>query len=211
MSILGKVFASKKKEAVPTEEEILQNVIAAHDYSSLPPFDYYPRAYEDDTLIQEETVCPCCGQTVPYIYRGRFHGDPGFTQVCPWCIASGAAAMKYHGVFCKIKDHPEIPEEIRKQVGERTPCFEAWKEEQWCTHCGDMAEYLGTAGWPEIEQLGSAELLADLTGFAEEEVSWDGGKVESILQHLDGDGTPRAYVFRCRKCGVMTGYYDNQK
>lgn len=211
MSIISKIFSLKGKKAEPTEEEILQGIIETHDYSALPPFPYHQRAYENGTIVEETAQCPCCGMEVPYIYKGRFHGDPEFTFVCPWCISSGAAALKYHGVFCKIKELEDVPEELRKQVAERTPCFEGWREEEWRAHCGDMAEFLGTAGWEEIQQINSPELLAELTAYADEEVSWDGGKTEFILQKLDGEGSPRAYVFRCRTCKKLTGYYDYQE
>lgn len=213
MSFLQKLFPPKK-EPPPTEEQILQQIIAGQDYSVLPEFAYYPRAYEDGTIHPaENAVCACCGKEVPYLYGGHFrflehvHGQE-FKEVCPWCIASGAAAGKFHGVFCKVKDVADVPEEIQKVVREQTPCFEGWKEEQWPAHCGDMMEYLGTAGYEEIMACESQELLAALTALAEEEISWDGGKVESVLKRLDGDGSPRAYAFRCRKCGVLSGYYD---
>lgn len=213
MSFLQKLIHSKK-EAPPTEEQILQQMIAGQDYSVLPEFTYYPRAYEDGTIQPvENTVCPCCGKEVSYFYTGHFrflehvHGQE-FKGVCPWCIASGAAARKFHGVFCKVKGITDAPDETQTVIRERTPCFDGWKEEQWFSHCGDMMEYLGTAGYEELVACGSEEFLAALTAIAEEEVSWDGGKPESVLKRLDGDGSPRAYAFRCRQCGVLTGYYD---
>ena len=155
MSFLQKLIHSKK-EAPPTEEEILQQIIAGQDYSVLPEFVYYPRAYEDGTIqAVENTVCPCCGKEVPCLYTGHFHFlDHGhgqeFKGVCPWCIASGAAARKFHGVFCKVKDITDVPAETQALIRERTPCFDGWKEEQWFSHCGDMMEYLGTAGYEEL-------------------------------------------------------------
>ncbi len=199
MSFLQKLIHTKK-EAPLTEEQILQQIIAGHDYSVLPEFVYYPRAYEDGTIQPvENTVCPCCGKEVPYFYGGHFrflehkHGEE-FKGVCPWCIASGAAARKFHGVFCKLKDITDVPEEIQVIIRERTPCFDGWKEEQWFSHCGDMMEYLGTAGYEELVACGSEEFLAALTAIAEEEVSWDGGKPESVLKRLDGDGSPAHFV-----------------
>ena len=96
MSFLQKLIHSKK-EAPPTEEEILQQIIAGQDYSVLPEFPYYPRAYEDGTIHPaEHAVCACCGKEVPCLYGGHFHflehaRGQQFQEVCPWCIASGAA------------------------------------------------------------------------------------------------------------------------
>ncbi len=37
---------------------------------------------------------------------------------------------------------------------------------------------------------------------------WTPGLVEEYLTELDKDGSPTAYVFRCRHCGTHVAYSD---
>ena len=106
MSFLQKLIHSKK-EAPPTEEEILQQIIAGQDYSVLPEFVYYPRAYEDGTIqAVENTVCPCCGKEVPCLYTGHFHFlDHGHGQEFKGSAHGVSPAGPPHGSFtgCSAK------------------------------------------------------------------------------------------------------------
>jgi uncharacterized protein CbrC (UPF0167 family) len=76
--------------------------------------------------------------------------------------------------------------------------------EQWWTHCGDAARYLGRAGRKELLDLGAEAIAAiqDATGLD------NGPEWEKFFSDLDADGSPTAYIFRCKKCGIVGGYQD---
>jgi uncharacterized protein CbrC (UPF0167 family) len=64
------------------------------------------------------------------------------------------------------------------------------------THCDDAAAFLGPVGYREL--LDHPETLAGLRG----EMGDDG------VKDLSKDGSPTAYLFRCRHCGVELANWD---
>ncbi len=98
----------------------------------------------------------------------------------------------------------EVDEEIIGVIAQRTPGFSGWQQEQWWTHCADAAEFIGRAGRAELEAHGEAAVAAiqDSTGLD------DGPRWQHFLAALNKDGSPTAYLFRCRHCGVVGGYQD---
>src|SRR5262249_33725880 len=96
------------------------------------------------------------------------------------------------------------PEAVIEEVAYRTPGFSGWQQEQWWTHCGDAAQFIGRVGRRELETLGPRALAAiqDSAGLA------DGPQWDQFLAALGKDGSPRAYVFRGSKCGQLGGYQD---
>ena len=65
------------------------------------------------------------------------------------------------------------------------------------THCDDAAAFLGPVGYPELQRHPQAlELLQS----EDHSADW--------LQDLSRDGSPTAYLFRCRHCGVELANWD---
>ena len=88
----------------------------------------------------------------------------------------------------------------------RTPGFSGWQQEHWLYHCGDGAAFLGAAGWPELEK------HPDALDKVREELPrgvWSSDEVEAYLRALYKDGSPTAYLFRCRHCGTHLAYSDS--
>jgi uncharacterized protein CbrC (UPF0167 family) len=96
------------------------------------------------------------------------------------------------------------PEAVVREVAYRTPGFGGWQQEQWWTHCGDAAAFVGRAGYREIRWHGPqlVDALRQQLGMAE------GKEWQQFLRSLDADGSPTAYLFRCRHCGRLGGYTD---
>ena len=97
-----------------------------------------------------------------------------------------------------------MPEEVIEEVACWTPGFSGWQQEQWWTHCGDAAQFIGRAGNKELTALGPQAIAAiqDSAGLS------DGPEWEEFFAALDKEGSPTAYMFRCRKCGQLGGYQD---
>jgi uncharacterized protein CbrC (UPF0167 family) len=96
-----------------------------------------------------------------------------------------------------------VPQTVIDEVTNRTPGFGGWQSEQWWTHCGDAAQFLGRAGKEELESLWpqAVQSIRENTGL-------DGAAWVDFFNALDKDGSPTAYVFRCAHCGAFGGYQD---
>lgn len=177
----------------------------------LPTFKYHPDPVATGSVQTSDRQCVCCHQRRGYIYVGPvYSADEIEEQICPWCIADGSAANKYDASFTDgagigaCGDGQAVPDHVSEEVTRRTPGFSGWQQEQWFTHCGDAAVFLGAAGYEELQQLGknAIEAIQESTGLL------PGPEWENFFTALDKDGSPRAYIFRCATCGVLGGYQD---
>lgn len=178
----------------------------------LPKFKYHPEPLRTGSLVQSDAVCVCCEKARGFIYTGPVYSEEEYDEsICPWCIADGSAHEKLDASFTDESgiggygEWDEVPERVVEEVAYRTPGFMAWQQEQWWTHCGDAAQFLGRAGRRELEALGKEALGAfrESAGLAADS---DG---DELFVALDKDGSPTAYVFRCRRCGQVGGYHDS--
>lgn len=164
----------------------------------------------------EEGICPWC------IADGSAHKKFSATfNNCDWYPVPNK-------VWKGIK--PEIIEEVEN----RTPGFSSWQGERWWAHCDDAAEFLGHAGKKEIKQFGN-----ELIDYLKKEYITSRGDIKEarkraieylkktkqpskllksgsldeqwndFFDNMEKDGSPTAYVFKCRKCGKLGGYYDS--
>jgi uncharacterized protein len=92
---------------------------------------------------------------------------------------------------------------VIEEIARRTPGFAGWQQERWLTCCGDAAGFLGPAGRAELTGVwqGAQESIRAEVGMA-------GADWRDYLESLDRDGSPTAYIFRCRHCGRLGGYSD---
>jgi hypothetical protein len=96
-----------------------------------------------------------------------------------------------------------VSKQVIEEVAYGTPGFSGWQQERWWTHCGDAAEFLGPKGLSELQALGSDAVEAIQTDTGLSGAAW-----ENYFRSLDRNGSPTAYVFRCRHCGAFGGYQD---
>ena len=146
-----------------------------------------------------------------YIYVGPVYAIEEYQDcLCPWCIADGSANVKLHASFTDESGvggygaWDSVPEEVTDEVAHRTPGFSGWQQEQWWTHCSDAGEFLGSAGQKELETLGPEAVTA-----IQQNAGLVGAEWERLLRALKKDGSPTAYVFRCKHCGTHGGYWDS--
>ena len=177
----------------------------------LPSFRYHPDPLATGSVIRSSAVCRNCGRERGYIYRGPVVAEEDLAgQLCPWCIADGSAAERLGAEFvdpAAVGDYgawSPVPSSVAEEVARRTPGFTGWQQERWWTHCGDAAEYLGRAGHAELVTRWAAAAAVIRADAHMEGERWDG-----YLRALHAEGSPTAYVFRCRHCGQLGGYSDS--
>ncbi|MDN3023017.1 CbrC family protein [Streptomyces sp. S.PB5] len=163
--------------------------------TTLPSFRYHPDPVATGSVVPSDAPCDCCGRSRGFAYDGPVFGvDDPAGALCPWCLADGSAAARYEAQFTEAEGR--IPLEVRVEVERRTPGFRGRQQEQWLTHCGDAAAFLGRAGAAGVKEY--PEALGDLLA--------DHG--EDFCAALDADGQPTAYLFRCLHCDRHLAYAD---
>lgn len=177
---------------------------------NIPTFRYHPDPLATGSIVVSEVICRSCERARGYIYAGPVYAREDLDEeICPWCIADGSAASQFEANFVvpdAIGDFgrwASVSEAVVKEISTRTPGFNGWQQERWWTHCGDGAEYLGTAGQKELMTTWSLALdrIRAESGYGPDQ--W-----ASYFEDLDAQGSPTAYIFRCRHCSELGGYSD---
>ena len=145
------------------------------------------------------------------MYTGPIYGEADLADgsICPWCIANGAAHLKFEAEFTDFSGvggwgaWDEVPLAVREEVAYRTPGFSGWQQERWWTHCSDAAAFIGLAGRQEMDAFG-LQLVEDLRL----DSGLEAGDWQIYYQALDKQRAPTAYLFRCLHCGRVGGYSD---
>jgi uncharacterized protein CbrC (UPF0167 family) len=177
---------------------------------TLPTFPYHPDPLDTGSVVPSDVECRVCGRARGYVYAGSPYAEEELEGVvCPWCIADGSAAGSLGAEFVDadgIGGHGRwdaVPETVVEAVSLRTPGFSGWQQEQWWTHCGDAAAYLGPAGRAELEARWPEAIAA-----VRAEAGYDDEEWREYFRALDRERGPTAYVFRCRHCGQYGAYSD---
>lgn len=176
----------------------------------LPVFAYHPDPLSTGAVIPSGTTCICCEQARGFIYAGPVYAEEEYgEELCPWCIADGSASSKLGVSFTDeagiggYGEWDQVPDGVVAEVALRTPGFSGWQQERWWTHCADAAAFLGRAGRAELEAAGEQAVEAIRSDTALSGAEWT-----DFFHALAKDGSPTAYLFRCRHCGAFGGYQD---
>ena len=177
---------------------------------ALPAFKYFRDPLGVGVIQESDAVCLCCAQTRGYVYTGPVYAVEELDeQLCPWCVADGAAARRFDATFVDelgvggYGSWEPVADEVKVELTTRTPCFIAWQSEQWWTHCGDAAVFVDYAGKDEVLRYGDA-LIQRLKN----DVGIDDEQWNLVFQAMRKNGSVIAYVFQCRHCGEYGGYWD---
>ena len=181
-----------------------------HDLDSLLPYFVYHREPLATGFVRESSVeCVCCCVARGFIYVGPVFAtrDDLVERICPWCIASGAAAENYGASFTDAESeaNENVPRETVEAIRCRTPGFYSWQHPRWLYHCDDGAVFLGVVGAPELASYPDAVSMLmhenDVYGWTEEQS-------RRYVASLDKDGEASACLFRCRHCFRYLAYSD---
>lgn len=177
-----------------------------------PAFTYHPDPVATGSIRESDKACVCCGQARGFIYSGPAYATGDYDEMlCPWCIADGSANEKLGVSFTDAAgiggygEWDEVSQSVIEDVAYRTPGFNGWQQEYWWTHCNDAAQFLGRAGHRELVAAG-AQAVAAIQANAGLD---NGAEWAHFFTALNKDGSPTAYLFRCRHCGQLGGYQDS--
>ncbi len=173
----------------------------------LPEFPYHPDPLATGSIERSDVSCVSCGRSRGFAYAGPVYAvEDLIDSLCPWCIADGSAAARFDATFTDdVPVGDDVRAEIVEAITKRTPGFGGWQQEHWLYHCGDGAAFLGRVGWSELQRLPDAiECLRQ----EHADLGWTPELIEEYLRELDKDGSPTAYLFRCRHCGIHLAYSD---
>jgi uncharacterized protein CbrC (UPF0167 family) len=139
------------------------------------------------------------GEYVAALQRGEL------LEVCPWCIADGSAAaqgISFADGTPRIK--AGIPEEIVREVTERTPSSPEFHQSAWQACCNDACAYLGLLSAAQIAgffETGQVNLPSFLEGVRDR---------DTVFHALHMVEDSRAFWgFRCLHCGQIKILYDD--
>ena len=112
--------------------------------NNLPIFKYHPDPLATGIFseLEEPAVCPCCGEETSVIYEGPFYSVEEVENLCPACIANGAAAKKFDGEFQDSDSTDEVDDPAKlDELVHRTPGYYGWQQEYWRAHCDDFCAF----------------------------------------------------------------------
>ncbi len=181
---------------------------------NLPEFVYHPDPIGSGVIEVSDKICVCCQQARGYIYTGPVYSTTDLHELlCPWCIADGSAHEKFGASFTDdvgiggYREWEPVSQEIVEIVAYRTPGFCGWQQERWWTHCADAAIFVGVIGYAELQHFGEPAMTEIATAISKE-TALTGDALEKYLKALSKDGSPTAYLFKCRHCSKYGAYSD---
>ncbi len=165
----------------------------------LPSFRFHPDPLRTGAIVKQAGHCSCCDQPVDYLYVGPAASIYDLEEkLCPWCIASGAAAEKFDVEFSERQPLIEAgvdPEVIEEIVG-RTPGYICWQHPTWEVHQGKPCQFIGDTTGKALRQMSKDELAAFM-----ESARLDREGFEELLGIYRPNSNPGVYHFRCSETG----------
>src|SRR5216683_2326627 len=176
---------------------------------TLPTFRYHPDPIRSGSIVESEKKCRCCRQVRGYVYSGPAYCEEDLEdEICPWCIADGSAHRMFEAEFVGYEAFPDgTPQAAIDEIMQRTPGYSAWQSEHWPLCCGDASAFRGPTGIKEIRAT-EYQLEGLLMGHIVQEMKISGGAAHRLLDSLDKDRGPTAYVFQCLHCNRHLFHVD---
>jgi len=176
---------------------------------TLPEFRYHPDPIMSGSIAESDAKCRVCKKARGFIYTAPTYADEDLDEaICPWCIASGAASKKFDATFVDSEAFADgIPDSAMEEIMERTPGFATWQSEQWPACCNDATAFLTPAGIKEIQK-DFGEYTFTLMNHIIHNMEISGGAATRLLDSLNRDKGPTAYVFQCLHCNKHHFHID---
>ena len=170
---------------------------------SLPTFRYHSDPVVSGSIVASGVKCRCCRKARGYIYAGPVYAEDELQDaLCPWCIADGSAHKKFDATFMDYEAvSDKVPEKAADEICQRTPGYNAWQGGAWPGCCGDGTRYLAPVGQAELQTAAFREWLGSVLNHIIYEMQISGGAATRLLQSLNRDQGPTAYLFECITCG----------
>jgi uncharacterized protein CbrC (UPF0167 family) len=173
-----------------------------------PRFRYHPDPLGSGSVVESTAACRCCGQQRGYLYAGPAYAEEDLEDaLCPWCIADGSAHRMFGVTFVDCEAFGDAPERAVREISERTPGYHAWQGERWPSCCGDATAFLGPAGIQEIRER-YREIEGTILGHIVHDLGISGAGALRLLEALDRDARPTAFLFHCLHCPEYRVHID---
>jgi len=173
---------------------------------TLPAFRYHPDPVATGNVKPADTACACCGEVRGYVYTSAVYGPDGLCgRLCPWCIASGAAASKFDCLFSDERRlrRAKLPRAVVLEVTRKTPGFTAWQGAAWEACCGDACEFHGDATREQVAAIADDALDRHLARWR-----WDREYWSLYLEQYQPANGQSLFRFICRHCRQPTFALD---
>jgi uncharacterized protein len=176
---------------------------------NLPIFKYHRDPIQSGSIVESKKACECCGEARGCIYTGPVYCEEDLDDaICPWCIADGSASRKFGATFVDEAALPDdLTEAVVEEVARRTPGYNAWQGERWFSCCKDAMTFLEPIGVRELRER-YREQEYSVVGNVVYDLHMSGGAAIRILESLQRDSGPTAYVFQCSHCGNYQTFVD---
>ncbi|MBC7771022.1 MAG: CbrC family protein [Pyrinomonadaceae bacterium] len=176
---------------------------------SLPVFNYHPDPIQSGSVAVATTKCVCCGKARGYVYAGPIYAEDELDDlICPWCIADGTAHEKFDATFADAEAFADdLPGAVVEEITTRTPGFNVWQGERWLACCGGVAAFIEPVGITELRQRYRSLEMQVLSNIIYD-LHISGGAAHRMLESLNRDLGPTAYVFKCLRCESMHTFVD---
>jgi uncharacterized protein len=162
----------------------------------IPFFKYHPDPIATGSVVPSIAQCACCGNSRGYLYTSSIYCTDDIEGICPWCIADGSAAEKFHATFVDdtLLLQAGLDATIVLEVTTRTPGYDSWQGEVWLSHCEDACAFLGDASKEEVTAIVREGIqITGAEGFEDE-------AMKAIAQSYRPKGSPAVYKFQCLHC-----------
>ena len=188
-----------------TSDVISQPTLKDVEIIPLPKFKYYPDPVGNQSILEKLAICPCCENARNYMYTGNIYCVDEIEEVCPWCIADGAAAKKWDAGFMESAFSNSVDPKIVEEINSRTPGYTTWQGARWLFSETDAMVFLGdVVGKKLLAEGNGAKIQAVLKTLNEFGNDW---KQEDLV-HLEFGGQPSVYLFQDRETGAFAAYND---
>lgn len=176
---------------------------------TLPPFRYHPDPLASGSIIASDAECRRCRRSRGYIYTGPVYSETDLDDsLCPWCIADGSAHREFGASFVDREAFPlEMPEPVVAEITQRTPGYDTWQSEEWPACCNDATAYQAPLGIADLRK-SHRELEGSVLSHIVYNMGISGGAATRLLESLNRDTGPTAYLFRCLGCGEYQFHID---
>lgn len=175
----------------------------------LPKFLFHPDPIASGSVERSERTCACCGQARGAIYVGPIYTEADVDDaICPWCIADGSAHRKLHATFVDAEVLDDAwPGDAATIIAARTPGFATWQGDAWPGCCGNATAFIGPMGIAELRKH-NYEWEGSAMSHIVHEMQISGGAANRLLDSLNREHGPTAYVFQCLACGAPKFHID---
>ena len=206
---IDELYAKVLKDPNPY---LLKDIEYPKDY---PIFNYFANPVRTKSVIKNSTPCECCGESKEYSYIAGMECediDLEIRNLCLDCIASGAAANKFNGVFTPYSSiaNRKADKNITEEIMYRTPSFNTWQDKEWLSHCKTPCIYIGQVYIGDLLKIGIyKQVRTELAKtFYYLNMPMTVAQIDDLLINMVEDSSLEGHLFKCTQCGRYKIHVD---